>query len=105
MKTFISLILALASSLALGQSPAVQTWNADNIVWQRTDSDGTKWAVLEGDKDAPGKAFTYEFFLPASDSVQSNRVMTENLPTSLFEQFSNPARFSIPSTLFLRNRT
>ena len=63
MKIFI--ILVLASSLALGQSRAVQTWNADNIVWQRTDSDGTKWAVLEGDKDAPGKAFTYAFFLPA----------------------------------------
>jgi quercetin dioxygenase-like cupin family protein len=65
LKIFISLILAFAGSLAFGQSQAVQTWNADNVVWQRTDSDGTKWAVLEGDKDAPGKAFTYAFFLPA----------------------------------------
>jgi quercetin dioxygenase-like cupin family protein len=44
---------------------AVQTWSAHNIVWQREDPDGTKWAVLEGDKDAPGKLFTYAFFLPA----------------------------------------
>lgn len=65
MKTFIALILALASTMAVGQSAAVQTWNPGNIVWQRTDSDGSKWAVLEGDKDAPGKAFTYAFFLPA----------------------------------------
>jgi len=43
----------------------VQTWDADNIVWQRVDSDGTKWAVLEGDKDAVGKEFTYAFFIPA----------------------------------------
>lgn len=50
---------------AFGQSPSVQTWNPQSIVWQRTDSEGTKWAVLEGDKDAPGKAFTYAFFLPA----------------------------------------
>src|SRR5215471_1944751 len=50
--------------LAFGQSPAVQTWNPENIVWQRTDSDGTKWAVLEGDKDVPRKPFTYAFFPP-----------------------------------------
>lgn len=68
MKILIGLILALAGTLAFGQSPAVQTWNPDKIVWQRTDSDGTKWAVLEGDKDAPGKSFTYAFFLPAGHS-------------------------------------
>ena len=65
MKSLIALILFLASALAFGQSPAVQAWNSEKIVWQRTDSDGTKWAVLEGDKDAQGKAFTYAFFLPA----------------------------------------
>jgi quercetin dioxygenase-like cupin family protein len=42
-----------------------QTWDAKTIVWQREDSDGTKWAVLEGDKDTPGKMFTYAFFIPA----------------------------------------
>lgn len=65
MRIFIAVIIALVSTWAVGQSPAVRTWNPENIVWQRTDSDGTKWAVLEGDKDAPGKAFTYAFFLPA----------------------------------------
>ena len=65
MKISTGVILVLASTLVFGQSPAVEAWNPGNIVWQRTDSDGTKWAVLEGDKDAPGKAFTYAFFLPA----------------------------------------
>lgn len=44
---------------------AVRTWDARSIVWQRVDADGTKWAVLEGDKDVPGKTFTYAFFIPA----------------------------------------
>jgi quercetin dioxygenase-like cupin family protein len=65
LKILITVILALASGLAVAQSPKVHTWNPETIVWQRTDADGTKWAVLEGDKDAPGKAFTYAFFLPA----------------------------------------
>jgi quercetin dioxygenase-like cupin family protein len=65
LKIFIAPLLLVVSALAFGQSPAVQTWNPEKIVWQRTDSDGTKWAVLEGDKDALGKAFTYAFFLPA----------------------------------------
>jgi quercetin dioxygenase-like cupin family protein len=29
--------------------------------------DGTKWSVLEGDKDAPGKAFIYAFYIPAGN--------------------------------------
>jgi quercetin dioxygenase-like cupin family protein len=41
------------------------TWNPGNIVWQSTDPDGSKWVVLEGDKDAPGKTFTYAFLVPA----------------------------------------
>lgn len=66
MKTLIATMLVFVSSASFAQAPApVQTWNAKTIVWQRTDPDGTKWAVLEGDKDAPGKAFTYAFFLPA----------------------------------------
>ncbi len=65
MRIVIALMLAVVSTLVFAQETAVQTWNPENIFWQRTDSDGTKWAVLEGDKDAPGKAFTYAFFLPA----------------------------------------
>jgi quercetin dioxygenase-like cupin family protein len=65
LKNFIVVVLALAGSVAFAQSAEVKTWTPENIVWQRTDSDGTKWAVLEGDKDAPGRTFTYAFFLPA----------------------------------------
>jgi quercetin dioxygenase-like cupin family protein len=57
--------LAIVGSLAVGQSVAVKTWDPSNIVWQVTDPDGSKWSVLEGDKDAPGKAFTYAFLVPA----------------------------------------
>ena len=72
------LVVLVSTSLLTAQTPGVvkdsqtalsakatQTWDADSIVWQRQDSDGTKWAVLEGDKDAPGKMFTYAFFIPA----------------------------------------
>ncbi len=41
--------------LLFGQ-PATLTWNPDKIVWQRHDPDGTKYAVLDGDRDAPGEA-------------------------------------------------
>src|SRR3984893_16084742 len=42
-----------------------QGWDAKTIVWQKVDSDGTKWAVLEGRSDVPGEAFTYAAFVPA----------------------------------------
>ena len=72
----IALILSLAIFAGVrttsGQAAApevkdrvMQTWNAKNIPWERSDSDGTKWAVLEGNKDAPGESFTYAFFIPA----------------------------------------
>lgn len=62
---FVSLvaILFLSASAAFSQSP--KAWDAKSIVWQDIDKDGTKWAVLEGDKNADGKAFTYAFFIPA----------------------------------------
>lgn len=59
------LLLVFAVSIAVAQTPSTQAWDARSIVWQRVDADGTKWSVLEGDKDAPGKAFTYAFFIPA----------------------------------------
>jgi quercetin dioxygenase-like cupin family protein len=57
--------MTLLGTLAMGQSAAVKTWDASSIVWQNAYPDGTKWSVLEGDKDAPGKAFTYAFYIPA----------------------------------------
>ena len=65
LKILVALTVALLGSLAVGQSAAVKTWNLNNIQWQSIDPDGSKWAVLEGDKDAPGKAFTYAFLVPA----------------------------------------
>jgi quercetin dioxygenase-like cupin family protein len=64
-KILIAVMMGLLGMLAMGQSAAVKTWDPRNIAWQTTYPDGTKWSVLEGDKDAPGKAFTYAFFIPA----------------------------------------
>jgi quercetin dioxygenase-like cupin family protein len=65
MKTLVAVVMALIGTLVTGQSTTVKTWDAGNIVWQNIYSDGTKWSVLEGDKDGPGRAFTYAFFVPA----------------------------------------
>lgn len=48
--------ICLSSLIALAQSP--QAWDAKNIVWQDIAPDGTKYALLEGDRNQPGKAFT-----------------------------------------------
>ncbi len=37
----------------------------DKIVWQRTNPDGTKFALLEGVRDMAGVPFSYAFFIPA----------------------------------------
>jgi hypothetical protein len=42
-----------------------QVWHADTLPWQEIGSDGTKYAVLEGQRDLPGEPFTYAFFIPA----------------------------------------
>jgi len=65
LKTLTAVIVVLLASLAVGQSAKVMTWDPNNIAWQSTDPDGSKWAVLEGDKDTPGKSFTYAFLVPA----------------------------------------
>src|SRR5262249_54206637 len=69
--TFMAMVLAGANNAEAqhahtkAETAAVQIWDAKNIPWQTIDKDGTKWAVLEGDKDADGKSFTYAFFIPA----------------------------------------
>jgi hypothetical protein len=72
-----SFVLSLILSLAIGAgsvpqtantatSPKVaQSWDAKSIQWQDIDTDGTKYALLEGRRDVPGEAFTYAFFIPA----------------------------------------
>ncbi|HMH08190.1 MAG TPA: cupin domain-containing protein [Terriglobales bacterium] len=59
------MLLAILTSMPKMKAQSVTTWDAKTITWQRVDPDGTKWAVLEGDKDEPGKLFSYAFFIPA----------------------------------------
>jgi quercetin dioxygenase-like cupin family protein len=40
-------------------------WHPDNIEWQEIGADGTKYALLEGDRNTEGELFTYAFFIPA----------------------------------------
>ena len=42
-----------------------QAWRADAIPWQDIGADGTKYALLEGQRNAPGEPFSYAFFIPA----------------------------------------
>jgi uncharacterized RmlC-like cupin family protein len=64
-------LIAMIVNLILLAAPAAEAvkapraWDAKTIVWQSTDSDGTKWAVLEGHSDVAGEAFTYAAFVPA----------------------------------------
>jgi mannose-6-phosphate isomerase-like protein (cupin superfamily) len=59
------LILAIALSVsATSEAPEKRIWSADRIEWQRIDKDGTKYAVLDGNRDEAGKPFTYAFWMP-----------------------------------------
>ena len=59
------LTLILAASFQGEPAKLPQAWNARTMEWQKTDSDGTMWAVLEGRSDAPGEVFTYAALVPA----------------------------------------
>lgn len=50
-------IIILAVEAALSITPAT-------IKWGPTAPDGTRFALLEGQRDAPGEAFSYAFALP-----------------------------------------
>lgn len=56
-------VMLAAAPLAAAEAPA--DWNPDTIRWQRTNPDGTKFALLEGVRDRAGVAFSYAFFVPA----------------------------------------
>ncbi len=43
----------------------LSAWTKDRIVWQEIASDGTRYSLLEGARDAPGQPFVYAFFIPA----------------------------------------
>ncbi|MCA3264182.1 MAG: cupin domain-containing protein [Telmatospirillum sp.] len=43
----------------------MQSFDLSRIAWQEVAADGSKYALLEGDKTVPGGCFSYLFFLPA----------------------------------------
>ena len=57
--------LALVALPSGEPTKSPQAWDARSINWQKVDSDGTEWAILEGRSDVPGEAFTYAAFIPA----------------------------------------
>lgn len=61
----LALGLALASAApALAQTPG-SAWTPEAIPWQAAAPNGTKYALLEGRREAAGGVFTYAFFIPA----------------------------------------
>lgn len=59
------LVPVLALSIALPAAADPIGWSPDTIPWQRTNPDGTRFALLEGVRDKAGVPFTYAFFIPA----------------------------------------
>ncbi len=62
--------LGLASSPVRAAPPAspdavAGVWTPESIPWQAAAPNGTKYALLEGDRDKAGGVFTYAFFVPA----------------------------------------
>lgn len=40
-------------------------WTSDTIPWQNAAPNGTRFALLEGNRDEAGGSFSYAFFIPA----------------------------------------
>jgi hypothetical protein len=60
------LVLAMFStSERLLAKDGAAAWNVDDIPWQATGANGTKFALLDGNREQPGSIFTYAFFIPA----------------------------------------
>jgi len=64
MKFVLAMLILFVTAVAM-PAQSQQAWDAKTIVWQDIEPDGTKYALLEGDRNTPGKAFTYAFFIPA----------------------------------------
>lgn len=58
-------LVAVPAATMAGDAAAPGAWSPDTIAWQRAAPNGTRYALLEGDRDRPGGAFTYAFFIPA----------------------------------------
>lgn len=59
----LALVVAMSISAPAAADPI--GWSPDTIPWQRTNPDGTRFALLEGVRDKAGVPFTYAFFIPA----------------------------------------
>jgi hypothetical protein len=42
-----------------------EAWSIETIPWRSAAPNGTKYALLEGDRNDAGGSFTYAFFIPA----------------------------------------
>ena len=65
-----ALLLALLATAAADPtlnsvSDRAQGWRPDTIPWQTMGANGTRYALLEGHREAPGQPFTYAFAIPA----------------------------------------
>ena len=59
-----------------------QSWDAKSIQGQDIDTDGTKYAPLEGRRDVPGEASTYAFFIPAGTTNTIGTAPMRGSPSS-----------------------
>lgn len=59
--------------LLLAADAGIRVWTPETIVWQRTEPNGGKYAVLEGSRDTPGQPFTYAYLLPDGQWVAGHR--------------------------------
>ena len=57
--------LALLGDGALAEDRATGPWTPETIPWQAAAPNGTRYALLEGSREAAGGVFTYAFFIPA----------------------------------------
>lgn len=46
------------------QAEQRRVWRPEEIEWQRIEKNGSKYAVLEGDRNKPGAPFSYAFWMP-----------------------------------------
>ena len=60
----VAIVILVSAAAPVPANPPFD-WNPDSIIWQRTNPDGTRFALLEGIRDTPGVPFTYAFFIPA----------------------------------------
>lgn len=69
-----SLTATLMAAIALAGSTTPMAWSVDAIPWERSGAHGTRYALLEGDRQAADQPFTYAFFIPAGvwDSAHSH---------------------------------